>query len=96
MARSVRNDFVRMQCDFAGRVEGAAEDSDSDDQGFENKRTDNPTDDGITRVLLAPCREELLVHHLVAQHQQHGRNEEFERANQAHGDGSSAPVEESR
>ncbi len=74
----VGEDLAGVSCDFAGGEKGGAGDGEGDDDGFEDDGADDPADDGAGGVLLGFGGEELLVHGLVAEHEQAGGEEEFE------------------
>ncbi len=78
MHAGVGEDLARMLVDLAGGEEGGAGDGEGDDDRLEDDNADEPTDDGAGGVLLGLCREELLVHGLVAEHEQAGGQEELE------------------
>ena len=74
----VGEDLAGMVVDLAGGEEGGAGDGEGDDDGFEDDGADDPADDGAGGVLLGFGGEELLVHGLVAEHEQAGGEEELE------------------
>ena len=78
MEAGVSEDFARVIVNFAGGEEGGAGDGDGDDDGFEDDGADNPAGDGAGGVLFGFGGEELLVHGLVAEHEEAGGEEEFE------------------
>ena len=58
--------------------ERGAYDGDGDDDGFEDDGADDPADDGAGGVFFGFGGEELLVHGLVAEHEQAGGKEELQ------------------
>ena len=87
MTRSVGDDFARVLGDFASGIKRSTEDGDGDDESFKNQSADDPADHGVARVLLASCGEELLIHDLIAEHEEHGGDEKLESADETHGRG---------
>ena len=75
----VGEDFAGVVVDFAGGEDGGAGDGEGDDDGLEEDGADDPAGDGAGGVLLGFGGEELLIHGLVAEHEQAGGEEEFER-----------------
>ena len=74
----VGEDLAGVVVDFAGGKEGGAGDGEGDDDGLEDDGADDPADDGAGGVLLGFGGEELLVHGLVAEHEQAGGEEELQ------------------
>ena len=74
----VGEDLAGVVVDFAGGEEGGAGDGEGYDDGLEDDGADDPADDGAGGVLFGFGGEELLVHGLVAEHEQAGGEEEFE------------------
>ena len=74
-ARSQRDDLARV----VGLELRAAHHRDRDNNGFQDHRAANPPEHGELRIALGARREELLVHRLIADHEQHGRQQEPER-----------------
>ena len=68
-----------MVVDLAGGEDGGAGDGEGDDDGLEDDGADDPAGDGAGGVLLGAGGEELLVHGLVAEHEQAGGEKEFHR-----------------
>ena len=77
MEADVGEDFAGVVVDFAGGEDGGAGDGEGDDDGFEDDGADDPAGDGAGGVLLGFGGEELLIHGLVAEHEQAGGEEEF-------------------
>src|SRR5437762_13271881 len=76
----VGEDFTGILVDLACRKERRTDDREGHDDRLQDNDTDEPAHDGARRVLLGFGREEFLVHGLVAEHQETGGKEEFERA----------------
>ena len=68
-----------MVVDLAGGEDGGASNRKGDNDGLQNHRADDPSGDGSRGVLLGFCGEELLVHGLVAEHEQAGGEKELHR-----------------
>ena len=78
--RGVGEDLAGVFVDLAGGKECGADDGERDDDGLENEDADEPANDGAGSVLFRFGGEELLVHGLVAEHEEAGGQEEFEGA----------------
>ena len=72
MEADVGEDLAGMVVDIAGGEDGGAGDGEGDDDGLEDDGADDPAGDGAGGVLLGLGGEELLVHGLVAEHEQAG------------------------
>src|ERR1039458_1013492 len=79
----VGEDLAGVVVALAGGEDGGAGDGDCDDDGLEDEGADDPSGDGTGGVALGTGGEELLVHGLVAEHEQAGGEEEFERGGDA-------------
>ena len=82
MAGGVGDDFTRVGGDFSGLVEGRAADGDEDNDGLKEEGADEPADDGKAGVALRAGGEELLIHDLVAEHEEHGGDQELHGADE--------------
>ena len=78
MERGVGDDLARTLVYLSAGEEHRADDRERDDDRFEHDRARDPANHRTTRILLRFGREELLVHRLIAQHEQERRQKELE------------------